>query len=329
MTEPIALRYATHGKADDVLTAEPLSYPKPGAGEVAIRLLAAAIHPSDLGMIGGVYGRLRKLPATAGREGVGEIIALGNGVEGWKIGQRVRMPEDRGTWQSVTLAKTDELLAVPSDLPVEQAAMAFINPPTALRLLEDFVELEPGDWIIQNAGNSAVSQCVIQLARERGLRTLNVVRDERWEAPLKALGADIVVTESSDYFKRIDELTASARPRLALNSIGGESVGRLLRCLGDDATLVTFGGMTGEPIRFPTRQLIFNNLRLAGFWMDRWNRQASQQARTQLFETVYAAIRKGKLHCPVDATYPLFEYKNALARAEQGGRNGKVLFKVD
>lgn len=311
------------------MASETLSLENPGSGEVVVKLLASPIHPSDLGMIGGSYGKLRDLPATAGREGAGEVVAIGEGVTDLSVGDCVRMPEDKGTWQSFLCAPAEAFEKIPASLPAEQAAMAFVNPPTAWRLLEDFVDFQSGDWIIQNAANSAVGQCVIQLAHARGLRTINVVRDSKWEEPLKQIGADVVVTEESDYHKKLKEFTGGAKPRLGLNSIGGESVSRIIRCMADGGTVVTFGGMTGEATRFPTRFLIFNDVRLVGFWMDRWFRQASEQDREAMMQSIYEAIRTEKMRCPVDTAYPLSEYKEALHHASSGGRLGKILFKND
>ena len=115
-------------------------------------------------------------------------------------------------------------------------------------------------------------------------------------------------------------------PRRGLNWIGGERAARLTRMVGFAGTLVTFGGMTGDLSRFPTREFIFNDLRLRGFWMDRWNRAATPEARAETAEKIFAMMRVGTLKMAVDAVYPLREYKAAIARALEGGRNGKVQF---
>ena len=116
----------------------------------------------------------------------------------------MRIPEKLGTWQSHIIAESSDLERIPNSLDTEQTAQAFINPTTAYRLLNDFVELKEGDWIIQNAANSAVGQCVIQLARARGIKTINIVRNsEKWETHLKDMGATLVLSEDSDYHKNI------------------------------------------------------------------------------------------------------------------------------
>ena len=191
-----ALCHHTFGPPADVLRLESLAVPQPCAGEVRVRLSAAAINPSDFGMIGGSYGRLRALPAVAGREGVGVVDALGAGVSGVALGARVRFPED-GAWQASACLPASELLMVPDAVSTEQAACSFVNPPTAYCLLHKMVDLAPGSWLLQNAGNSAVGVAVVQMAKQMGLKTISQVGRAELIAPLQALGADLVVLEGS------------------------------------------------------------------------------------------------------------------------------------
>jgi NADPH:quinone reductase-like Zn-dependent oxidoreductase len=327
---PRAVRYHATGKPGEVLKYETLpdDAHEPAAGEALVLMEIVVVHPSDLGMIGGTYGRLRPLPAVAGREGVGRVARLGAGVTTLKPGDRVRMPEDSGAWREAIVARADDLMPVPADIPAEQIAMAFINPPTAWLLLHEFVNLQPGDWIIQNASNSAVGECVIQMARTLGLRTANLVRSpEKHGANLRALGADLVVADDDKALKTVLAQMGGAAPRLALNSIGGMSAITLTRALGKNGQLITFGGMTGDAIRFPTRDFIFKNVALRGFWMDRWARSAPPEILRAVFEAVYACLRDGTLKMAVDSVHPLAGYAGALARAGAYGRNGKVLLR--
>ena len=330
---PRSVRYHAIGKPEDVLQYDslPEDARAPAAGEALVLLEMAVIHPSDLGMIGGTYGRLRPLPAVAGREGVGRVAKIGAGVASLKPGDRVRMPEDSGAWREALVARADSLIQVPADLPASQMAMAIINPPTAWLLLHEFVDLKPGDWIIQNASNSAVGECVVQMARALGLRTACLVRSpEKHGANLRAMGADIVLADDDKALKAVQSQIAQmggAPPRLALNSVGGMSAITLTRALGPNGQLITFGGMTGDAIRFPTREFIFKNAAMRGFWMDRWARAAAPGALCAVCEAVFARIRDGSLRMTVDSVYPLSEYAAALARAAAYGRDGKVLLR--
>lgn len=322
----MAARYHETGEPTEVVRVESVPVAEPANGEVTVRLLASPIHPSDLGMLAGTYGRKADLPAIGGREGLGEVVASNAALA---VGTRVRMPVS-GAWIGEVTVAAAGLTVIPGDLPVDQAAMAFVNPPTVVRLLADFIDLQAGDWVAQNAANSAVGHGVAALARHRGLHTINVVRDPaKWEAPLKTAGGDVVVADGDDWFKQVTALTGGARPRLALNSIGGDSVIKLIRALGDGGCCVTFGGMVGDKVRYPTRNLIFNDVSLRGFWMDRWMRTHAADEIAALHDEVFDLLRQGIIQAPVAARYPLSQAKEALRHASSGGREGKVLLVAD
>lgn len=325
MTQQKAICHHEFGRPLEVLRLEDVKQAEPQVGEVRVRLLAATINPSDYGMIAGSYGRLSELPAVAGREGVGVVEAIGRGVTRVGVGARVRFPE-AGAWQETACMPAADLLLVPADVPIEQAAFSFINPPTAYCLLQKMVDLAPGSWVVQNAGNSTVGLAVIQMAKTMGFKTISQVRRGELIAPLKALGADHVVIEGSGWAKQLKELTGGEPIQLALNSIGGESASDQIKALGEGGTQVTFGGMVGDLVRFPTRFLIFNDVRLVGFWWDQWCQKAGSQGLNQVMSAVYGMMRDGTLKLPVEATYSFAEYEAAI-KHDQQPRLGKVLLK--
>lgn len=304
---------------------EPLA--GPGSGEVLVEMLAAPINPADINVLEGRYGRLPTLPAIPGIEGVGVVVELGEGVRDLAIGRWVKMPAGFGTWRDALVIKADECIALPDGMDVEQAAMISVNPPTAWRMLEDFVDLAPGDWVLQNAANSGVGRCVIAIARRRGLKTLNVVRRRELVDELKALGADAVVLEDEPYFKDIAAISGGPRPRLALNAVGGESAGRLMRCLAPGGTMVTYGGMSKQSFGVSAAQMIFSDLRLRGFWVTRWMKEVPRERVVDLYSKIGPLVKDGTLRVAVDSTFPIEKAAEAIRRASEGGRSGKVLFR--
>lgn len=323
----LRITYDRHGPAQEVLKLEEVPLVDLNPGQLRIRMDYANINPSDLGMIGGTYGRLPQLPAIAGREGVGTVEAIHPETRtSLKTGDRVRMPESLGAWRSHVICEPEGLINVPSDIPAEQAATLFINPPTALLLLEQFVDLKPGDWVIQNAANSSVGIWVIQLCKLRGLHSVNLVRRNELATPLQALGADIVLEDNDDNIKQLKAMTGGNAAKLALNSVGGASVIRLIRGLADGGTCVTFGGMVGDPIRFPTRNLIFNDVHLCGFWMDKWMRSHAQDEIQALYNRLFDLVRTNELQSPIAGIHPLRDVTSAI-QASSSPHFGKVLIK--
>ncbi len=315
-----------YGVASEVLNAEVVELGNLKSGQVLVKLLRASVNPSDMGMIGGSYGRLRDLPAIAGREAIGEVVEVFDDVKEVKVGDIVRIPEEPGAWSQYTICDGKDLMILPKGLNLDMLAMSFVNPPTALLILEEFCELKAGDWVIQNGAGSALGYFLIQICHSRGIKTINILRSAaQKEADLKAIGADLVIDETEFDAKKLKELTGGTLPILGLNQIGGNSVSNMMKAMGQSGTIVTVGAMTSEPVRFPTRFLIFNDLRLRGFWWDKWQRTHSKEEKDAVLNKIFKMIEDGTLRAPVDKIYPLSEIKEAMKRAAEGGRRGKVL----
>ncbi|GAB1344171.1 zinc-dependent alcohol dehydrogenase family protein [Gemmatimonas sp.] len=299
--------------------------PAPGAGEVLIELLAAPINPSDVLTITGQYGSLPPLPAIGGNEGVGRIAALGEGVTSPAVGTRVLMPIAAGSWVSHTVARAASVVPLPADGDVQQLAMLTVNPPTASLLLSEFVSLAPGDWVVQNAANSAVGEYVIQLAKARGLRTVNVVRRDDMVPVLAARGGDVVLTDGPDLAARIAAATDGAAMRLALDAVGGSATDRLAQSTAVGGTVVSYGAMSGEACKVAPGSFVFRNITLRGFWLAFWFRQATADQQRAMYGDLAQRIARGELMARVHRTFPLAQVQDAVALAAAGGRNGKVL----
>src|SRR4051812_25588857 len=318
--------YETHGNPADVLRVVELPQPAPGADEVVVKMSAAPINPADLNSIEGKYPIKQPLPATPGMEGTGVVIETGSAVRNLPIGTQVILPHSFGTWREVAVIAAEKLVAAPKEIEPIQAAMLKVNPITAWRMLHDFVPLQPGDWLIQNAANSGAGQCVIQIARELGYKTVNIVRRAELVEELRSLGGDVVLVDSERLRDEVAAATGKAPIRLALNAVGGENALRVAKCLASDGTMVTYGAMSLEPLSIPNGMLIFKNLRFTGFWVNKWYDAATQQQRTETFAPLFEMAKRGLLRTKVDAAYSLAESQAAIAHAMQSKRDGKVVF---
>ncbi len=328
-TKTLALRHAAFGDPKDVLCLEEIALPALAPNSVALHMLAAPVNPADFGRINGSYGQLADLPATAGVEGVAEVVQLGSEITRFKIGERVLLPAGTGSWQTYAHAEESSLFRAPASLSRLEAAMFWINPPTAWLLMRDFADLKPGDWIVQNAATSAVGKLVIQFANHLGIRTVNLVRDPSAAPNLLALGANHVFKDDRDSAKSIREALGATKAKLGLNAVGGSSALTIAKVLADDASLVTFGGVDREPAPFPTRHLIFNNLALRGFWVSRWYDQTPRESIEAMHQEIAQLMKTGSIDSDVAATYPLQNWGEALAHSVRPGKPGKVLFDLN
>src|SRR6266576_1636327 len=326
MTKNIsAAVYERHGNPPDVLHVESRPWPRPAQDEAVVKMRAAPINPADLNQIEGKYPVRPELPATPGFEGAGIVVELGSGVKDLTSGALVILPHNVGTWRDAAVVKAEELVVVPEGIQPVQTAMLKINPLTAWRLLHDYVDLQKGDWLIQNAANSAAGRDVIQIAHELGYKTVNVVRRAELVDELRAEGGDIVLVDDDNVRGEVKNATGGASIRLGLNSVGGDSALRLANCLAPGGTLVSFGAMSLQPLKIPTGLLIFKDLRFRGIWINKWYDNATPSERMEAFGPLFDMTRRGLLKTKVEKAYPLSEVKAAVAHAAQGKRSGKII----
>lgn len=302
--------------------------PVPGAGQVLVRTLFAAINPADLNVLEGSYPLRPAFGAALGHEGVGEVLALGAGVTGLNVGQRVIAPGHTGWWSEALVLPATALIVVPAEIPLEQAAMLAVNPATAWHMLHRVVPLHQGDWVLQNAANSMVGRWLIALARAGGWHTLNVVRRAELAPELTALGADVVVTDDPPWSARAADLLRGGHAPLACNAVGGASAKELAKALSPGGTLVTYGAMGRQSVEASNPLLIFKDIRYRGFWITAWYRHASPAEIRQVFAALLPVAQAGRVAVPIAAVYPLAAYRTAFAHAATAARGGKVLLQL-
>ena len=296
----------------------------PAADEVVFDVLAFPINPADMWFCRGSYRLKPPLPATPGAECVGRVTAVGAGVKHVKPGDLV-INLQRENWAQKRKVKGDDAIPLPAGIDLKQAAMVRINPPTAQLMLSDFVDLKGGDWVVQNVANSAVGRLLIVLAHQRGLRTVNVVRRAELANELKQLGADLVIVDGDDLAARVARETGNANIKLGVEAIGGAATGRIVECVGTDGTVVHYGSMSGEDPHAGRSNFIYRGVRLTGFMLGRFLAKRSPQKIREIYADLAGQVMAGRLSAPVDTVYPIDNIKEALAHADKGGRNGKIL----
>lgn len=321
-------------KPQDVLEYVSGPMPVPAEGEVLIRMKAAPINPADINFVQGVYGVKPVLPhSRAGLEGCG--VVQESRAEGFRKDDEVILLRGVGSWSEYVAVPAVNVMKLPVKVDPVQAAMLKVNPLTALRMLEGFVSLTPGDWVVQNASNSGVGRCIIQLAREMGVKTVNFVRrpDELRDElrdELTALGADLVVGEDDeDVVKNTLARLDGKRPVLASNAVGGESALRLMDMLAPGGSMVTYGAMSRKSIKVPNGFLIFKGIKLEGLWVTQWLKNAPVPEIEAAYDKLARLMADGRLKQAVDTVYPLSDVRRAVEKAQEEFRSGKVVLSME
>ena len=310
-------------KPQDVLEYVSGPMPVPAEGEVLIRMKAAPINPADINFVQGVYGVKPVLPhSRAGLEGCG--VVQESAAEGFRKDDEVILLRGVGSWSEYVAVPAVNVMKLPVKVDPVQAAMLKVNPLTALRMLEGFVSLTPGDWVVQNASNSGVGRCIIQLAREMGVKTVNFVRrPDELRDELTALGADEDVVKNT--LARLD----GKRPVLASNAVGGESALRLMDMLAPGGSMVTYGAMSRKSIKVPNGFLIFKGIKLEGLWVTQWLKNAPVPEIEAAYDKLARLMADGRLKQAVDTVYPLSDVRRAVEKAQEEFRSGKVVLSME
>lgn len=330
--------------------------PEPGPGQVRVRVLLSPINPSDLNFVHGTYhaaleriiwnqrrrdGETRVYydpprtnpcptpPYALGGEGVGIVDACGSGFLAGRLrGQRVAIAggPPNGTWQEYALADAKRAVVVPAAVSDEQAAMFFVNPITAYVLVREVLRVRRGEWVLITAAGSALGKSVVRLGRRDGFRTICVVRSGANSAELAALGADAVVeTDRQDLMAEVARITDDRGVPHALDCVGGELVGQVVRCLGLAGQLVIYGTLGDRPLQVPGRDLMMPAARISGFLLPAWMAQQTPLKLLGMLRAVRRLTVEGMFHTEVAATYPLDQVNEAITASLAPGRTGKVL----
>ena len=320
-----AIEFVQYGPPHEVCRCiEVNDAPSPSSGQITIAVEAAAINPADLLILEGRYPGPQP-PARQGIEGAGKVVAIGEDVTGFSIGDQA-MLLSRDNWVEKQTIPASQAIKIPNKMDILQAAQIKANPPSAMLMLTNYEDLKEGDWVIQNAANSAVGMHVIKLAQARGIRTVNVVRRKDLFNILQEHGADVVVLEGSDLGSRVRDKIGDARMPLAIDAIGGASCMHLADCLSNGGTVVNYGFLSGDPCMLTPTHTIVRQIKLVGFWLG----PSLFNSSNDVIKTTYAELAQmfieGLLYSPVEATYTLDQVKIALKHAAREGRSGKIIF---
>ena len=298
--------------------------PAPSGDQVVVDILAFPINPADLLLVEGKYAAKPPLPSPLGAEGIGRVVSIGPDVQGLAPGDRV-MLLGRENWCSRKTVSAATLLKLPADGDALQLAMLKVNPATALCMLRDFVPLQPGDWVLQNAANSAVGRLLIGLAKAQGLRTVNIVRRQGAADAIADLEPDAVVLDGPDMVEQIKAACGDALPKLGIDAVAGPMTERMADAMADCGVVVNYGLLSGATCTMRADQLIFRQQKLVGFWLGQSLTTMGREEVEALYFELADLVRHGSLKVPAEATYPIEQIAEAARHANQGERNGKIL----
>ena len=317
-----AIRIAAQG-GSDVMKLEELPTPKPGQGELLVKLAAAGLNYIDTYQRSGLY----KLPVpfTPGSEGAGVVEEAGEGVKGFKAGDPVAYTGVLGAYAEYTLLPAERAVKVPKGMDLKTAASIMLQGMTAHYLACDTYPLKKGDWCLVHAGAGGVGLLLIQMAKMRGATVVTTVSTPEKAKLAKGAGADHVVMYTQvDFEPETKKLVGERGLDVVYDSVGRDTFLKGLNLLRRRGLMVLYGASSG-----PVPPLDLQILNAKGsLYVTRPSLVHHIATRAELEARAKAVMRwvsTGKLKVRIGATYPLAQAKQAHDDLEGRKTTGKVL----
>lgn len=304
--------------------------PKPGKGEVLIKLLAAPINPSDLAKVREVSAE-ESSTFVPGIEGCGRVVAAGKGILpplflGKRIAFFAKYPNS-GSWAEYVLTTAGSCFPVSKPISDEQAAMAIVNPMTALAFL-DFAKKNKHKAVINTAAGSALGEMVASLFEKNNIKVLNIVRNDKAAELLKENGRTVLNSSAPGFQNEFKKWCSENKATLLFDAIGGEFINRVLADLPAGSTVMLYGNLSQQKIEFLPTELLRENKKIIGFFLGHWIEENGMIKTVRNLFQVNNLLKKG-METKVQATFSLKDIQQAVDLYEGNMSLGKVLVKGD
>eukprot|EP00850_Spirogloea_muscicola_P001054 SM000004S14924 [mRNA] locus=s4:236798:238504:- [translate_table: standard] len=331
MPRAVVVEAAVNGDGGDPLDCVVLrdkAKPTPAPGEILVRITIRPVNPSDVATIQR-QGLAEQLPLVPGEEGAGVVEEVGPGVSKFKRGQRVvalvffrRAARWEGTWQEYLLVKAVDAVPIPDAISDEAAAQFVINPWTVYGMLNDAAVPE-GEYLLQTAAASVIGRQMIQLAKHRGIRTINLVRREEQKEQLHSIGADAVINfETEDVVARVKEITQGRLAYTAVDAVGGELTKRVAASVRKEGTVFIYGDLAGPSFCVDIADVLQRGVRILGWNLD--TRVTREEDKRKIAREMFRLLEERVVVPFAGEKFDLADFRTAIRKSQETGRSGKV-----
>ncbi|MCV3271713.1 NAD(P)H-quinone oxidoreductase [Roseobacter sinensis] len=306
------------------ITDRPL--PEPGHGQVVIKVAWAGVNRPDALQRAGLYAPPPTASDLPGLEASGEIVALGAGVSGLTVGDRVCALLPGGGYAEYVATPVAHCLPVPEGTSLKEAACL---PETFFTVWSNVFlrgQLKGGERFLVHGGSSGIGTTAIQLAHAFGAKVFATAGSEEKCAACRDLGAERAVNYRDEDF--VEVLRAEGGADLILDMVGGDYIPRNLKALADDGRLVQIAFLQGPKVEVNFAQLMMRRLTMTGSTLRPQSDLAKAQIAQDLRETVWPLIAAGRIAPVMDQAFPLEEAAKAHARMESSTHIGKIVLEV-
>jgi NADPH:quinone reductase-like Zn-dependent oxidoreductase len=296
--------------------------PEPGPGQALVKVARAAVNPSDVAYIKGLYGQPRRKGVAAGFEGTGTVVAGDTP----HVGRRVAFfGSGTGTWAEFALTDAAMLIPLRDDVADADAAGLIVNPVTAAAMV-GLVRAAGAPSFVATAAASQLGKFMVSLGRDVGVPCIAHVRRSEVAPALEALGAAAVLaTDAADHPARLHAAIESHAPTVMLDAVAGPASAEVFFAMPDGARWVCYGRLSETPpVLDEMAQFIFRRKRIEGFWLTDWMRTTPQAEVAATIATVQERFASGAWRTEISETVALDQAMTRLPSA-YGAKDAKVL----
>ena len=306
--------------------------PRPGGGEVLIRMVVSPINPSDLGFIAGGHGFKKTFPVVPGVEGSGTVVAAGSGLlPKLLVGRRVacaKSPTSDGAWAEYMVTRATQCVPLQKNISNEQGAMLLVNPLTAL-VFFDILKKGGHAAIVNTAAASALGRMMVRLALKKGIPLINIVRRNDQSELLHSLGAEyVLISTEPDFEQKLSALAHKLQAALILDVISGKFTQQLIDAAPDDSLVLLYSNLSQEPSQISPHSLWNHNIRVEGFYLGLWAAKQNLLKILSLSQKVQNLARTD-LQSSIFKRLPLSSINEALDLYQKNMTAGKILLMID
>jgi NADPH2:quinone reductase len=316
------------GEPRDALRLAEVPDPEPALGQVLVRVLGAAANFPDVLMCQGSYQVRPPLPFTPGVELCGEVVALGSGVTGVAVGDRVIggpvLPY--GAYAELAVMNAEAILPAPEGLDDAEAAAFFITYQTGWFGLHRRARLAAGETLLVQAAAGGVGSGAVQLGKAAGARVIGVVGGERKAEVARALGADVVVDRlSQDFVQVVKEVTGGRGADVVYDSVGGEAYARSTKCIAFEGRILVVGFASGQIPSAALNHALVKNYSIVGLHWGLY-RTKEPQAIGECHRQLTKLVAEGAIRPLVSERLSLDDVPGALDKLAHGDTVGRIVF---
>jgi len=306
-----------------VMRLEEVPDPKPGPGQVVVRVHAAGVNPVDTYIRGGAYAGKTTLPYTPGTDAAGIIEAVGNGVSRWKVGARVYTAGTiSGAYAERALCGEDIVQPLPDRLSYAQGAAIYVPYATAYRALFQRAYVRAGESVLIHGASGGVGIAAVQIARAAGLIVIGTAGTEKGRHLVTEQGAHHALNhQATDYLDEISRLTGGRGVNVVLEMLANVNLGKDLRVLAQAGRVVVIGSR--GPVEIDPRETMTRDAAILGMLVF----NVTDADASSIHAALYAGFENGTLRPVIGQELPLDQAPQAHHAIMESGAHGKIVLK--